>query len=86
MSRRRFVHIHKHAREQYQLRGGKGNLQRIVECRLRQQLKLGAKAAQSVGDLIIEVPVSPTLKALCTPMRVGGWLCFTVLKRDWRIA
>lgn len=81
--RSRLVQVNAHALEQYRARGGRGNLQKVVEGRLRSQLKRGVT---TTGDLLVEVPVSRGLKALCTPKFYGGWLCITVLKRDWRIA
>lgn len=79
----RLVQVNAHALEQYRARGGQGNLQKVVEGRLRSQLKRGVT---TTGDLLVEVPVSRGLKALCTPKFHGGWLCITVLERDWRIA
>lgn len=58
------VQVNTHALEQYRARGGRGNLQKVVECKLRQQLKRGVT---TTGDLLVEVPVSRGLKALCTP-------------------
>jgi hypothetical protein len=81
--RRRLVQVNTHALEQYRARGGRGNLQKVVEGRLRSQLKRGVT---TTGDLLVEVPVSRGLKALCTPKFYGGWLCITVLERDWGIA
>jgi hypothetical protein len=82
-SRRQLVQVQEHAHCQYRARGGQGNLRKIVEGRLRSQLRQGAK---TTGDLLVEVSVSPELKALCTPKISGGWLCITVLGKDWRIA
>jgi hypothetical protein len=80
--RKKLVHVHDHAQERYWARGGRGNLRKIVEGKLRYLLKTGVS---TTSDLIVEVPVAPHLKALCTPKETGGWLCFTVLEQDWHI-
>jgi hypothetical protein len=81
--RRKLVHVSQHARDQYRRRGGEGSLQKIVETRLRTTLKRGAAVT---GNLIVEVPVSRELKAICTPGVTGGWLCITMLGRDMETA
>ncbi len=82
--RGKMVHINRHAWEQYRARGGDGNLNKLVESRLKNMLRKGARITGE--NLIVEVPVSPELKAICTPKATGGWLCITVLERDWHIA
>ena len=70
--RSRLVQVNAHALEQYRARGGRGNLQKVVEGRLRSQLKRGVT---TTGDLLVEVPV-PRLKALCTPEVLRGLVMY----------
>ena len=76
------VVIAPHAQEQYKERGGSGCLRpRHVQGILQNQLAVGVEPI----DLVVQVPVTRFLIALCSPQREGYWLCFTVLKKDWEV-
>ncbi|HHW41277.1 MAG TPA: hypothetical protein GXX19_09035 [Syntrophomonadaceae bacterium] len=81
------VYLHQHALRQYYARGGKKKITGTwVMRRLRNVLAVGADVLSD--DLIVTVPLDNDLVALCTPRsgaEGGGWICFTVLQKDWEI-
>ena len=84
-SRCSHVVVSPHAQLQYRQRGGCGSLNsRHVQGILHNMLILGVEPI----DLVVQVPVTNYLIALCSPMtgdEGGGWLCFTVIKKGWEV-